>query len=154
MWMSYISIVKVLIKTFNWISNMAIFGGWTFMIPFGGRVMMTLSGGIVETGGKQDRFRSLNLKILIKTFKLIPNMAVFRGWPLMTPLGLGSGLEVSETQCSIYCYSTHQYLRFDIKHARWLFMTPQRGGVKVMMILKEDTVRTRGEQDSFRSLNV
>ena len=52
------------------------------MIPFGGRVkvkvMMTPEGGMVETGGEQDRFRSLNVKVLIKTFKLISNTAIFR----------------------------------------------------------------------------
>ena len=39
------------------------------------------------TGVGQDHFRSLNVKVLIKTFKLIPNMAIFRGRCLMTHLG-------------------------------------------------------------------
>ena len=51
------------------------------------KVWMTPKGGMVESGGEQDRFRSLNVKILIKTFKWIPNMAIFRGRALVTPLG-------------------------------------------------------------------
>ena len=40
---------------------------------------MTPFGDMVETGGEQDPFRSLNVKVLIKTFILIPNMDIFRG---------------------------------------------------------------------------
>ena len=40
-------------------------------------VMITPSGGMVRTGGEQDPFRSLNVKVLTKTFTLIPNMAIF-----------------------------------------------------------------------------
>ena len=48
------------------------------MTPFGGKVMMTPLG-MVKTGGEQDHFKSLNVKVLINTFKLIPTMAIFRG---------------------------------------------------------------------------
>ena len=40
---------------------------------------MTPYGGKVRTGGELDPFGSLNIKVLIKTFKLIPNMSIFRG---------------------------------------------------------------------------
>ena len=52
---------------------------------------MTTSGGMVETGGEQDPFRSLNVNVLIKTCKLTTNIAIFRGWPLMILLGAGVG---------------------------------------------------------------
>ena len=44
---------------------------------------------MVGTGGEQDSFRSKTVIVLIKTFKLMPKMAIFRGWSLMTPLGAG-----------------------------------------------------------------
>ena len=44
------------------------------MTPLRGRVkvMITPSEGMVETGGEQDPFRSLNVQVLIKT-------SIFRG---------------------------------------------------------------------------
>ena len=41
--------------------------------------MMTPQGHMVGTRGEQDLLRSMNIKFLIKTFKLIPGMAKFRG---------------------------------------------------------------------------
>ena len=52
-------------------------------------VMITPSGGMVRTGGEKDPFRSLNVKVLIKTFTLIPNMAIFVVLSLMAPLSDG-----------------------------------------------------------------
>ena len=40
---------------------------------------------MIGTGGEQDPFKYLNVKVLIKTFKLIPKVTIFRGCPLMTP---------------------------------------------------------------------
>ena len=39
--------------------------------------MMTPKGDMVGTRGEQDSFRSLDV-VLVKIFKLIPNMAIFR----------------------------------------------------------------------------
>ena len=51
------------------------------MTPYGGgvKVMLTPKEDMVGTGGEQDSFRSLNVKVIIKTFKLVPKMAIFRG---------------------------------------------------------------------------
>ena len=34
---------------------------------------------MIVTGDEQDSYRSLTAKILIKTFKLMPKMGIFRG---------------------------------------------------------------------------
>ena len=52
------------------------------------KVKMTPYGGRDWTGDEGDK-KSLNVKVLIKTFKLILNMAISGGWPLVTPLGGG-----------------------------------------------------------------
>ena len=44
---------------------------------------------MVGTGGEQDSLSLLYVKVLIKMFKLIPGMAIFRSCPLMTPLRAG-----------------------------------------------------------------
>ena len=41
--------------------------------------MMIPKGDVVVTRGEQDSFRSLDVKVLIKTFKLIQKMAIFIG---------------------------------------------------------------------------
>ena len=39
--------------------------------------MMTTKGDMVGTGSVQDTFRSLTVKVLIKTFLLLPKIAIF-----------------------------------------------------------------------------
>ena len=41
--------------------------------------MMTTKGDMVWTRDEQDSFRPLNVKVLIRTFKLIPKMSIFSG---------------------------------------------------------------------------
>ena len=40
--------------------------------------MLTPKGDIVVTGCEQHSFRSLNVKVFIKTFKVLPKLAIFR----------------------------------------------------------------------------
>ena len=45
------------------------------MTPWGGvKAMKTPLGGRIKTGGERDSLKSMNFKVLIQSFKLIPNI--------------------------------------------------------------------------------
>ena len=120
---------------------------FSFYTKYGYIHRLTPSKFGIEAGGEWDPFMSYNVQDLFKTFKLIPNMATFRGWPLVSPLGWRSGWPHFKTTMKSY------FLKVFIKifnlipnmaiFTGWPPLTPFQGGVEAW-----------GEWDPFKSYHV